>query len=59
MGVTEETFTKTYPAIAGSVPQARSDVTDFASHAGALGDVLDAIRPGDLRSRDQCRGPCL
>jgi anti-sigma regulatory factor (Ser/Thr protein kinase) len=39
-----ETFSASYPAVPESVPRARTELTAFASEAGAGGDRLDAIR---------------
>lgn len=37
-------FSRVYPATAGSVPSVRSELTEFASDAGARGERLEAIR---------------
>jgi anti-sigma regulatory factor (Ser/Thr protein kinase) len=39
-----ESFSASYPAVPESVPRARTELTAFASEAGADGDRLDAIR---------------
>jgi anti-sigma regulatory factor (Ser/Thr protein kinase) len=39
-----EGFSEAYPAIADSVPSARSALTEFAAEAGAKGERLEAIR---------------
>jgi anti-sigma regulatory factor (Ser/Thr protein kinase) len=39
-----ETFNRTYPARAGSVPRARHDLTEFAREAGAGDEGLERIR---------------
>jgi anti-sigma regulatory factor (Ser/Thr protein kinase) len=44
MGIPGESFTRSYPANAESVPRVRSDLTRFATEAGAGGERLDAIR---------------
>jgi serine/threonine-protein kinase RsbW len=39
-----EGFSQAYPAVADSVPTARSALTEFATEAGATGERLEAIR---------------
>jgi anti-sigma regulatory factor (Ser/Thr protein kinase) len=39
-----EGFSQAYPAVADSVPSARSALTEFAAEAGAKGERLEAIR---------------
>lgn len=37
-------FSQTYPAVADSVPSARTELTEFVAEAGAGGERLEAIR---------------
>src|SRR5437763_15304915 len=39
-----DTFSRSYPACAESVPRARADLSDFACAAGAEEDQLELIR---------------
>jgi serine/threonine-protein kinase RsbW/stage II sporulation protein AB (anti-sigma F factor) len=41
---TTQTLSRSYPALAETVPQARGTVVEFARAAGAGGDLLDAVR---------------
>jgi serine/threonine-protein kinase RsbW len=39
-----EELSKSYPAVASSIPQVRSAVTQLAAQSGIAGDTLEAIR---------------
>jgi len=44
MTISEQTLTKSYPAIPGSVPAARHELAELAMAAGALPQTLEAVQ---------------